>query len=188
MTWACRGECRAAPGRRGTWKGHLRIRCPSADLLLLNKIDLISPEALGRGGGCAGMPSPQRRPWCGRSGALLTQRCCFRLTRLAYAPQRRTAEPGTATASARHVSCSGALGQRAGRARMLSEGLRRLASGPCQRLCADVAGVTTRPGSGTAGLNSPRVTLLPPPVLLGRVVVGTTRHASPAHPEAQSTP
>ena len=67
-------------------EGTFEDQVSSADLLLLNKIDLIPLEALARWRPCS-TPSPQRRPWCSIFWALLNLRqCCFRLTRLAYAP------------------------------------------------------------------------------------------------------
>ena len=66
-------------------EGTFEDQVSSADLLLLNKIDLIPRRRWTRWRPCS-TPSPQRRPWCGLFRALLTRLCCFRLTRLAYAP------------------------------------------------------------------------------------------------------
>ncbi len=109
-----------------------------------------SPGGAGPGGGHAACPCSRYAHGAALSRALLIRPCCFRLTPgwdTLPAPHRA---PGTATASARHVSCPGNLCRRWDRARCAQRAPPASWDIACQRLCADLTGAATRPGGGTA--------------------------------------
>ena len=92
-------------------EGTFEDQVSSADLLLLNKIDLIPPEALGRVEAMLHALAPDT-PLVQSIQGSIDPAVLFPPDLAGIRSQRRTARCRTATASARHVSCPGNLCRR----------------------------------------------------------------------------
>jgi cobalamin biosynthesis protein CobW len=164
-------------------EGTFEDQVSSADLLLLNKIDLIPPEALG---GVEAMlqtlapDTPTVRSIQGSVDPIVL----FPPDPAGVRSQRRTARPDPPPHQhdmfhAQEISVEDGI-----EPEVLSERLRRLGTLRAKGFVQTSQGLRLVQGVGRR-IELTEVTLLPPPALLGRVVVITRGGESPARHEVQ---
>jgi cobalamin biosynthesis protein CobW len=166
-------------------EGTFEDQVSSADLLLLNKIDLIPPEALGRVEAMLHTLAPET-PLVRSTQGAVDPAVLFPPDPAGVRAQRRTARPEPSPHQhdmfhAQDISVEDGI-----EPEVLSERLRRLGALRAKGFVQTSQGLRLVQGVGRR-IELTAVTLLPPPALLGRVVV-ITRSASPAHHAAQPAP
>ena len=166
-------------------EGTFEDQVSSADLLLLNKIDLIPPEALGRVEAMLHALAPDT-PLVQSIQGSIDPAVLFPPDLAGIRSQRRTAHPEPPPHQhdmfhAQEISIEDGI-----EPDVLSERLRRLGTLRAKGFVQTSQGLRLVQGVGRR-IELTEVTLLPPPALLGRVVV-ITRSASPAYREAQPAP
>jgi cobalamin biosynthesis protein CobW len=165
--------------------GTFEDQVSSADLLLLNKVDLIPPEALGRVEAMLSALAPET-PMVRSIQGSIEPAVLFPPDLAGIRSQRRTArtEPPPHQHDmfhAQEISVEEGI-----EPDVLSERLRHLGTLRAKGFVQTSQGLRLVQGVGRR-IELTEVTLLPPPTLLGRVVV-ITRSASPACHEAQPAP
>jgi G3E family GTPase len=153
--------------------------------LLLNKVDLIPPEALGQVEAMLSDLAPET-PMVRSSQGAIDPAVLFPPDLAGIRAQRRTARPEPPPHQhdmfhAQELSIEEGI-----EPDVLSERLRHLGTLRAKGFVQTSQGLRLVQGVGRR-IELTEVTLLPPPALLGRVVV-ITRNASPACHEAQSAP
>jgi cobalamin biosynthesis protein CobW len=166
-------------------EGTFEDQVSSADLLLLNKIDLIPPKALDQVEAMLHTLAPETPTVRSIQGSV-DPAVLFPPDPAGIRSQRRTTrlEPSPHqhdTFHAREISVEDGI-----EPDVLSERLRRLGTLRAKGFVQTSQGLRLVQGVGRR-IELTEVTLLPPPALLGRVVV-ITRSASPAHRAAQPAP
>ena len=166
-------------------EGTFEDQVSSANLLLLNKIDLIPPEALGRVEAMLHALAPDT-PLVQSIQGSIDPAVLFPPDPAGIRSQRRTTRPEPPPHQhdmfhAQEISVEDGI-----EPDVLSERLRRLGTLRAKGFVQTSQGLRLVQGVGRR-IELTEVTLLPPPALLGRVVV-ITRSASPAHREAQPAP
>jgi cobalamin biosynthesis protein CobW len=166
-------------------EGTFEDQVSSADLLLLNKIDLISPEALGRAEAMLRTLAPETPTVRSIQGSV-DPVILFPPDPAGVRSQRRTTHPEPPPHQhdmfhAQEISVEAGI-----EPDVLSERLRRLGTLRAKGFVQTSQGLRLVQGVGRR-IELTEVILLPPPALLGRVVV-ITRSESPAHHEAQPAP
>ena len=166
-------------------EGTFEDQVSSADLLLLNKIDLISPEALDRVEAMLHTLAPETPTVRSIQGSI-DPAVLFPPDPTGVRSQRRTTRPEPPLHQhdmfhAQEISVEDGI-----EPDVLSERLRRLGTLRAKGFVQTSQGLRLVQGVGRR-IELTEVTLLPPPALLGRVVV-ITRSASPAHHEAPPAP
>ena len=166
-------------------EGTFEDQVSSADLLLLNKIDLIPPEALGRVEAMLHALAPDT-PLVQSIQGSIDPAVLFPPDLAGIRSQRRAAraEPPLHQHDmfqAQEIAVEDGI-----EPDVLSERLRRLGTLRAKGFVQTSQGLRLVQGVGRR-IELTEVTLLPPPALLGRVVV-ITRSASPAYREAQPAP
>jgi cobalamin biosynthesis protein CobW len=166
-------------------EGTFEDQVSSADLLLLNKIDLIPPKALDQVEAMLHTLAPETPTVRSIQGSV-DPAVLFPPDPAGIRSQRRTTrlEPSPHqhdTFHAREISVEDGI-----EPDVLSERLRRLGTLRAKGFVQTSQGLRLVQGVGRR-IELTEVTLLPPPTLLGRVVV-ITRGTSPAHYEAQPAP
>src|SRR4029453_4924401 len=166
-------------------EGTFEDQVSSADLLLLNKVDLIPPGALGRVEAMLHILAPETPLLRSTQGAV-DPAVLFPPDPAGVRAQRRTARPEPSPHQhdmfhAQDISVEDGI-----EPEVLSERLRRLGALRAKGFVQTSKGRRLVQGVGRR-IELTEVTLLPPPALLGRVVV-ITRSASPAHHEVQPVP
>jgi cobalamin biosynthesis protein CobW len=166
-------------------EGTFEDQVSSADLLLLNKIDLISPEALDQVEAMLHALAPDTPTVRSIQGAIDPD-VLFPPDPAGIRSQRRTAHPEPLPHQhdmfhAQEISVEDGI-----EPDVLSERLRQLGALRAKGFVQTSQGLRLVQGVGRR-IELTEVTLLPPLALLGRVVV-ITRSASPAHHAAQPTP
>jgi cobalamin biosynthesis protein CobW len=166
-------------------EGTFEDQVSSADLLLLNKIDLISPEALDQVEAMLHALAPDTPTVRSVQGAV-DPALLFPPDPAGIRSQRRTAHPEPLPHQhdmfhAQEISVEDGI-----EPDVLSERLRQLGTLRAKGFVQTSQGLRLVQGVGRR-IELTEVSLLPPPALLGRVVV-ITRSASPAHHAAQPAP
>jgi cobalamin biosynthesis protein CobW len=166
-------------------EGTFEDQVSSADLLLLNKIDLISPEALDQVEAMLHALAPDTPTVRSVQGAV-DPALLFPPDPAGIRSQRRTAHPEPLPHQhdmfhAQEISVEDGI-----EPDVLSERLRQLGTLRAKGFVQTSQGLRLVQGVGRR-IELTEVTLLPPLALLGRVVV-ITRSTSPAHHAAQPTP
>jgi cobalamin biosynthesis protein CobW len=166
-------------------EGTFEDQVSSADLLLLNKVDLIPPEALGQVEAMLYALAPET-PMVRSIQGSIDSAVLFPPDLVGIRSQRRIARPEPPphqhdTFHAQEISVEEGI-----EPDVLSERLRRLRVLRAKGFVRTSQGLRLVQGVGRR-IELTEVTLLPPPALLGRVVV-ITRSASPAYHEAQPAP
>jgi len=166
-------------------EGTFEDQVSSADLLLLNKIDLIPPEALGRVEAMLHTLAPETPLLWSVQGAV-DPAVLFPPDPAGVRAQRRTTRPEPSPHQhdmfhAQEISVEDGI-----EPEVLSERLRRLGTLRAKGFVQTSQGLRLVQGVGRR-IELTEVTLLPPPALLGRVVV-ITKSGSPAHHAAQPAP
>jgi cobalamin biosynthesis protein CobW len=166
-------------------EGTFEDQVSSADLLLLNKIDLIPPEALGQVEAMLHTLAPETPTVRSIQGSV-DPAVLFPPDPAGIRSQRRTTRPEPPPHQhdmfqAQEISVEDGI-----EPEVLSERLRRLGTLRAKGFVETSQGLRLVQGVGRR-IELTEVTLLPPPALRGRVVV-ITRSASPAHHEAQPAP
>jgi cobalamin biosynthesis protein CobW len=166
-------------------EGTFEDQVSSADLLLLNKVDLIPPEALGRVEAMLSALAPET-PLVRSIQGSIDPAVLFPPDLAGIRSQRRTARPEPPPHQhdmfqAQEISVEEGIGPE-----VLSERLRHLGALRAKGFVQTSQGLRLVQGVGRR-IELTEVTLLPPPALLGRVVV-ITRSANPACHEAQPAP
>jgi cobalamin biosynthesis protein CobW len=166
-------------------EGTFEDQVSSADLLLLNKVDLIPPEALGRVEAMLSALAPETPMVRSIQGSidpavlfppdLAGMRSQRRATRQELPPHQHD------LFHAQELSVEEGI-----EPDVLSERLRHLGTLRAKGFVQTSQGLRLVQGVGRR-IELTEVTLLPPPALLGRVVV-ITKSASPAYHEAQPAP
>jgi cobalamin biosynthesis protein CobW len=166
-------------------EGTFEDQVSSADLLLLNKIDLIPPETQGRVEAMLHTLAPETPLLRSIQGAVdpavlfppdpAGVRSQRRSTRLEPSPHQHD------MFHAQEISVEAGI-----EPEVLSAHLRRLGALRAKGFVQTSQGLRLVQGVGRR-IELTEVTLLPPPALLGRVVV-ITKSGSPAHHEAQPAP
>jgi len=166
-------------------EGTFEDQVSSADLLLLNKVDLIPPEALGRVEAMLHTLAPETPTVRSIQGSV-DPAVLFPPDLAGVRSQRRTTRPEPPPHQhdmfqAQEISVEDGI-----EPDVLSERLRRLGTLRAKGFVQTSQGLRLVQGVGRR-IELTEVTLLPPPALLGRVVV-ITRGESPAHHEGQPAP
>jgi cobalamin biosynthesis protein CobW len=166
-------------------EGTFEDQVSSADLLLLNKVDLIPPEALGRVDAMLHTLAPETPTVRSIQGSV-DPAVLFLPDPAGVRSQRRTTCPEPPPHQhdmfqAQEISVEDGI-----EPDVLSERLRRLGTLRAKGFVQTSQGLRLVQGVGRR-IELTEVTLLPPPALLGRVVV-ITRGESPAHHEVQPAP
>ena len=166
-------------------EGTFEDQVSSADLLLLNKIDLIPPEALGRVEAMLHALAPETPMVRSIQGAV-DPAVLFPPDPAGIRTQRRTARPEPPphqhdVFQAQEIAVEEGIEPEA-----LYEHLHRLGTLRAKGFVQTSQGLRLVQGVGRR-IEITEVTLPPPAALLGRVIV-ITRRASPAHHEAQLAP
>jgi cobalamin biosynthesis protein CobW len=166
-------------------EGTFEDQVSSADLLLLNKVDLIPPEALGQIEAMLSALAPET-PMVQSIQGSIDPAVLFPPDLAGIRSQRRTARPEPPPHQhdmfhAQEISVEEGI-----EPGVLSERLRHLGTLRAKGFVQTSQGLRLVQGVGRR-IELAEVTLLPPPALLGRVVV-ITRSASPAYHEAQPAP
>jgi cobalamin biosynthesis protein CobW len=166
-------------------EGTFEDQVSSADLLLLNKIDLIPPEALGRVEAMLHDLAPDT-PTVRSIQGTVDPAVLFPPDPAGIRSQRRTMRPEPPPHQhdmfhAQEISVEDGI-----EPDVLSERLCRLGTLRAKGFVRTSQGLRLVQGVGRR-IELTEVTLLPPPALLGRVVV-ITRNESSAHREAQPAP
>jgi cobalamin biosynthesis protein CobW len=166
-------------------EGTFEDQVSSADLLLLNKVDLIPPEALGRVEAMLSALAPET-PLVRSIQGSIDPAVLFPPDLAGIRSQRRTARPEPPPHQhdmfqAQEISVEEGI-----RPEVLSERLRHLGALRAKGFVQTSQGLRLVQGVGRR-IELTEVTQLPPPALLGRIVV-ITRNASPACHEAQPAP
>jgi cobalamin biosynthesis protein CobW len=165
-------------------EGVFEDQVSSADLLLLNKIDLLPPEALGRAETLLHALAPDT-PLVRSIQGSVDPAVLFPPDPAGVRSQRRTTPPIQSPHQhdmfhTQEISIEDGI-----EPDMLSERLRRLGMLRAKGFVQTSQGLRLVQGVGRR-IELTAVTILPPPALLGRVVV-ITRSESPVHYEAQLT-
>ena len=166
-------------------EGTFEDQVSSADLLLLNKVDLIPPEALGRVETMLYTLAPETPLVRSIQGAV-DPAVLFPPDPAGVRAQRRSTRPEPAPHQhdmfhAEEISVEAGI-----EPEVLSERLRHLGTLRAKGFVQTSQGLRLVQGVGRR-IELTEVTLLPPPALLGRVVV-ITRNATPAHHAARPAP
>jgi cobalamin biosynthesis protein CobW len=166
-------------------EGTFEDQVSSADLLLLNKVDLIPPEALDQVEAMLYALAPET-PMVRSIQGSIDPAVLFPPDLAGIRSQRRTAHPEPPPHQhdmfhAQEISVEEGI-----EPDVLSERLRRLGALRAKGFVQTSQGLRLVQGVGRR-IELTEVTLLPPPALLGWVVV-ITRNASPACHEAQPAP
>jgi cobalamin biosynthesis protein CobW len=166
-------------------EGTFEDQVSSADLLLLNKIDLIPPEALGQVEARLHGLAPEI-PTVRSIQGTVDPTVLFPPDPAGIRSQRRTTHPEPPPHQhdmfyTQEISVEAGI-----EPEVLSECLRHLGTLRAKGFVQTSQGLRLVQGVGRR-IELTEVTLLPPPALLGRVVV-ITRSASPAHHKAQPAP
>lgn len=166
-------------------EGTFEDQVSSADLLLLNKVDLIPPEALGQVEAMLYTLAPET-PMVRSIQGSIDPAVLFPPDLAGIRSQRRSARPEPPphrhdTFHAQEISVEEGI-----EPDVLSERLRHLGMLRAKGFVQTSQGLRLVQGVGRR-IELTEVPLLPPPALLGRVVV-ITRNASPACREAQPAP
>ena len=166
-------------------EGTFEDQVSSADLLLLNKVDLIPPEALGRVEAMLQAIAPDTPTVRSIQGSV-DPAVLFPPDPAGVRSQRRAARPEPPAHQhdmfqAQEISVEEGI-----EPDVLSERLRRLGALRAKGFVQTSQGLRLVQGVGRR-IELVEVTLRPPPALLSRVVV-ITRSESPARHEAQPTP
>jgi len=163
-------------------EGVFEDQVSSADLLLLNKIDLLPPEALGRAEALLHALAPDT-PLVRSIQGSVDPAVLFPPDPAGVRSQRRTTPP-TQSPHQHDVFHAQEIAIEDGiEPDMLSERLRRLGMLRAKGFVQTSQGLRLVQGVGRR-IELTAVTMLPPPALLGRVVV-ITRSESPVHHETQ---
>jgi len=165
--------------------GTFEDQVSSADLLLLNKIDLIPPEALGQVEAMLHALAPET-PTVQSIQGTVDPTVLFPPDPAGIRSQHRTTRPEPPPHQhdmfqAQEISVEAGI-----EPDVLSERLRHLGTIRAKGFVQTSQGLRLVQGVGRR-IELTEVTLLPPPALLGRVVV-ITKSASPAHHKAQPAP
>jgi cobalamin biosynthesis protein CobW len=166
-------------------EGTFEDQVSSADLLLLNKIDLIPPEALCQVEATLHALAPET-PMVQSIQGFIDPAVLFPPDPAGIRSQRRTAHPELSPHQHDMFQAQEIAVEEGIEPDVLSEHLRRLGTLRAKGFVQTSQGLRLVQGVGRR-IELTEVTLLPPPALLGRVVI-ITRRASPAHYEAPSTP
>jgi cobalamin biosynthesis protein CobW len=166
-------------------EGTFEDQVSSADLLLLNKIDLISPEALGRVEAMLHALVPETPLVRSIQGAV-DPAVLFPPDPAGIRAQRRTARPAPPPHQHDMFQAQEIAVEEGIEPEALYERLHRLGTLRAKGFVQTSQGLRLVQGVGRR-IELTEVTLLPPAALLGRVVV-ITRRASSAHHEAQPAP
>ena len=166
-------------------EGTFEDQVSSADLLLLNKIDLIPPEALGQVEAMLHALAPET-PTVQSIQGIVDPTVLFPPDPTGIRSQRRTPHPEPLPHQhdmfyAQEISIEAGI-----EPDVLSERLRHLGTLRAKGFVQTSQGLRLVQGVGRR-IELTEVTLLPPPALFGRVVV-ITKSASPAHHKAQPAP
>jgi cobalamin biosynthesis protein CobW len=166
-------------------EGTFEDQVSSADLVLVNKVDLIPPEALGRVEAMLHTLAPETPTVRSIQGSV-DPAVLFPPDLAGVRSQRRTTCPEPPPHQhdmfqAQEISVEDGI-----EPDVLSERLRRLGTLRAKGFVQTSQGLRLVQGVGRR-IELTEVTLLPPPALLGRVVV-ITRGESPAHHEVQPAP
>jgi cobalamin biosynthesis protein CobW len=166
-------------------EGTFEDQVSSADLLLLNKVDLIPPEALGQVEARLYGLAPET-PMVRSIQGSIDPAVLFPPDLAGIRSQRRAARPEPPPHQhdmfhAQEISVEEGI-----EPEVLSERLRHLGTLRAKGFVQTSQGLRLVQGVGRR-IELTEVTLLPPPTLLGRVVV-ITRSVSPAYREAQPAP
>jgi G3E family GTPase len=166
-------------------EGTFEDQVSSADLLLLNKVDLIPPEGLGQVEAMLYALAPET-PMVRSIQGSIDPAVLFPPDLAGIRSQRRTARPAPPPHQhdmfhAQEISVEEGI-----EPDVLSERLRHLGTLRAKGFVRTSQGLRLVQGVGRR-IELTEVTLLPPPALLGRVVV-ITRSASPVCHEAQPAP
>lgn len=166
-------------------EGTFEDQVSSADLLLLNKIDLVPPEALGQVEAMLHTLAPET-PMVRSIQGFIDPAVLFPPDPAGIRSQRRAARAEPPPHQHDMFQAQEIFVAEGIAPDVLSERLRRLGTLRAKGFVQTSQGLRLVQGVGRR-IELTEVTLRPPPALLGRVVV-ITRCASPAPHEAQSTP
>jgi cobalamin biosynthesis protein CobW len=166
-------------------EGTFEDQVSSADLLLLNKVDLIPPEALGRVEAMLSALAPET-PMVRSMHGSIEPAVLFPPDLTGIRSQRRTARTESPPHQHDMFHAQEISVEEGVEPDVLSERLRHLGILRAKGFVQTSQGLRLVQGVGRR-IELTEVTLLPPPALLGRVVV-ITRSASPACHKAQPAP
>jgi cobalamin biosynthesis protein CobW len=166
-------------------EGTFEDQVSSADLLLLNKVDLIPPEALGQVEAMLSALAPET-PMVRSIQGSIDPAVLFPPDLAGIRSQRRTARPEPPPHQHDMFHAQEISVEEGVEPDVLSERLRHLGALRAKGFVQTSQGLRLVQGVGRR-IELTEVTLLPPPALLGRIVV-ITRNASPACHEAQPAP
>jgi cobalamin biosynthesis protein CobW len=166
-------------------EGTFEDQVSSADLLLLNKVDLIPPEALGQVEAMLSALAPET-PMVRSMQGSIDPAVLFPPDLAGIRSQRRTARPDPPPHQHDMFHAQELSVEEGIEPDVLSERLRQLGTLRAKGFVQTSQGLRLVQGVGRR-IELTEVTLLPPPALLGRVVV-ITKSASPACHEAQPAP
>ena len=166
-------------------EGTFEDQVSSADLLLLNKIDLIPLEALGQVEAMLHTLAPET-PMVQSIQGFIDPAVLFPPDLAGIRSQRRTARPEPSPHQHDMFHAQEIFVDENIEPDVLSERLRHLGALRAKGFVQTSQGLRLVQGVGRR-IELTEVTLLPPPALLGRVVV-ITRRVSPAHHEPHAMP